>query len=565
VLAAACGPGHTSGSDDDRAVLTISPPTSELLILNGVPATEDFTATATYPDGTVTDVTADTHFTIDDTFGNFDHATLAIHAAGKTTAYGTWASHTVGAEVIARLQTIRVTPGVPANAPDLFGGPEDPSHAPTIVYPPDNVVMPRNLGDFEIHWTDASANDVWEVSLHTDFAEVKVYVPGGNGMPAAGPDPSWMAFLAAEWESAVGIEQSVTYQVRGVVSANPTTVGSATPRLVRLSNEEMLGGIYYWASVGSSSPEGIYRHDMSLPGQPAEQFMTKAQTGNRCIACHVLSRDGKNMAITWDGGNDPADMLDVATKAFQGNTQAWNFGTFTPDGTQFLSVHGGQLVVRNYADQSVMATMTSSGGWVTHPDLSPDGTKLVYVRPQVTNVDWSFGNGQIWIRSFDQATLSFGPETMLVGDANNNYYPSFSPDGQWVLFNRSDDNSGNGAYNDTNAQLWVVKADGTGAPVQLSAADTTVGLFNSWGRWAPFAQTLGANQDPMFWITVSSQRNFGVRLINQGRPQIWMTPFFPARAAAGIDPSEASFRLPFQNIDSNNHIAQWTEAVISTQ
>jgi len=154
---------------------------------------------------------------------------------------------------------------------------------------------------------------------------------------------------------------------------------------------------------------------------------------------------------------------------------------------------------------------------------------------------------------------------MLVADANNNYYPSFSPDGQWVLFNRSDDNSGNGAYNDTNAQLWVVKADGTQPPIQLGHADTTAGLYNSWGRWAPSSQTLGANQDPMFWITVSSQRNFGVRLVNQGRPQIWMTPFFPARAASGIDPSEASFRLPFQNIDSNNHIAQWTEQIIAPQ
>src|SRR5258706_3876912 len=106
----ACGPGHTMGSDDDRAVLVINPPTSELLITNNVPATEAFTATATYPDGTVKDVTADTHFSIDDTFGNFDHSTLAIHTAGKTTAYGTWASHTVGAEVIAPLRNVRVTP-----------------------------------------------------------------------------------------------------------------------------------------------------------------------------------------------------------------------------------------------------------------------------------------------------------------------------------------------------------------------------------------------------------------------------------------------------------------------
>jgi len=42
-----------------------------------------------------------------------------------------------------------------------------------------------------------------------------------------------------------------------------------------------------------------------------------------------------------------------------------------------------------------------------------------------------------------------------------------------------------------------------------------------------------------------------------------MTPFFPNRAARGADPSAPVFRLPFQNLDSSNHIAQWTERVVS--
>ena len=67
------------------------------------------------------------------------------------------------------------------------------------------------------------------------------------------------------------------------------------------------------------------------------------------------------------------------------------------------------------------------------------------------------------------------------------------------------------------------------------------------------------------WITVSSTRDFGVRLVNDHRPQIWMSPFFPERAAQQQDPSSKSFRLPFQNIDSNNPIAQWTEQVVAVQ
>ena len=41
-----------------------------------------------------------------------------------------------------------------------------------------------------------------------------------------------------------------------------------------------------------------------------------------------------------------------------------------------------------------------------------------------------------------------------------------------------------------------------------------------------------------------------------------MTPFFADRAAAGQDPSAAGFRLPFQDIVTNNHIAQWTQQIV---
>ena len=88
---------------------------------------------------------------------------------------------------------------------------------------------------------------------------------------------------------------------------------------------------------------------------------------------------------------------------------------------------------------------------------------------------------------------------------------------------------------------------------------------------------LGTTGEPLYWITLASKRDFGVRLRNTGlcqRPaqctpakssQIWMTPFLPARASAGQDPSAPAFRLPFQNLTSSNHIAQWTERVVVFQ
>lgn len=561
-VVSACGSSKGEPDEDEsKAVLTIDPPTAELLIQNGAEAHQDYTATLTFADGHERDVTADTVFLIDSGFGTFTQNKVAVGAAGKTQVYGTYVDKTSSAELLIRLRNVRVDPSLPPNTPDLFQGTEDAALAPAVVYPPVDVVMPRNVGDFETHWTDAHGHDVFEISLHTEFADVRVYLPGGNGMAAAGPTPSFASFTAAEWIAATNHETHVAYQVRGATAASPGTVGAAAPRFVTLTNEPMEGGLYYWASTSSQGAYGIFRHDMSKPGQDAEEYMTTNQTNGRCIACHVLSRDGSKLAVTYDGGNGAATLVDVGTKQVQGGSNAWNFATFSPDGNELITAERGTIRVRSYANQSVVVDMPSAG-YATHPDMSPDGKKLVYVRPGSPGQDWSFNGGSIIVRSYDSSTHTFGPETTLVTGGGDNFYPSWSPDGEWVLFNRSATNAN--AYNAGDARLWVVKSDGSQPPVELAVANEGANLTNSWGRWAPFAQTVGNNGEKLYWITVSSKRNFGTRLFGVGRPQLWMTPFFPNRAGNQADPSAAAFRLPFQNIVSNNHIAQWTERVIVT-
>ena len=566
---AACG-GTTGEEDASLATLTIEPATSEHLIVNGIPAHQKYTATLVFPDGHTRDVTSETSFLIDSTFGSFAANDLAIGSPGKTSVYGTWIDKTSSALVIARLESVRVDPSLPPNTPDLFTGPETTVNAPEVVYPPLDVVIPRNLGDFETHWTSTGDLDVFEVSLRTEFTNVRVYVPGGNGVVGAGPNPSWTAFEASEWIAAVGRESTLGYQVRGVATTNPGEVSAAPARLVRLSNETMEGGLYYWAAgAQQGGAYGIFRHDMAKPGQPAEEYMTTNQTSGRCVACHVLSRDGSRMAVTYDGGNGAATLIDVGTQATQPEVAAWNFGTFTPNGAQILTVRNGVITVRDSATQAEITTMPAAA-YSTHPDLSADGGKLVYVRPALTNSDWAFGGGTIWTRSYDPVTYTFGPETPLVTDGTNNFYPSWSPDGEWIVFNRSDDGSAGGAYDDVNATVWIVKADGTVPPFELTNGNLGLGLTNSWARWAPFASTTGTASEPLFWITVSSKRDFGTRFINTGLteaakfPQLWMHAFYPGRVGA-TDPSSPAFRLPFQNLGSRNHIAQWTERVIVVQ
>src|SRR5258706_11412128 len=126
VVFCACGPAH-HGDDDDTtgATLLLDPPTSELLILNGQPAKEAFTATLHYADGFERDVTDTTTFSIDSNFGIFAGAVVAVGTAGKTQVFGTFKDVAGNAELIARVKSVRVDPSLPPNTEGLFMGPED--------------------------------------------------------------------------------------------------------------------------------------------------------------------------------------------------------------------------------------------------------------------------------------------------------------------------------------------------------------------------------------------------------------------------------------------------------
>jgi WD40 repeat protein len=561
----ACGvPKRPPGGDDDDrpATLSISPATSDHLLLNNTPALQDFTATLTYDDGSTRDVTTDTTFTIGGGLGAFAANELTIVAPGEGEVYATSGDRNATATVTAHLRLVRVDPTLSPNTPDLFGGVESPDLAPVIRYPSDNVAMPRNLGDFEIHWTGGGL-DVFEASLKSTYADIRIYAPGGNGLAAAGANASWAQFTVPEWTAATATDATIQFAVRGVATASPGTVHAAAPRTIQLGNEPMGGGIYYWASTSTQGgPSGIFRHDMADAGLPAEEYMTTNQTSGRCVACHAVSRDGTRMTAAYDGGPQAlGTVVDVATKVAQPASIHWTFSALSPDGKQLLAIYGYQLVVRDSDTQAELATMPETP--VTHPELSPDGTRLAYVKPTTLNWDWMFGGGQIYTRTYDPVTHAFGPEQPLVTGGGNNYYPSWSPDGEWIVFNRSDDMTGSGAYDNASAEVWVVKADGSAPPVQLTAANQGLGLTNSWTRFAPFEQTMGANHERVFWLTVSSKRDFGTRLIGTGAPQLWMTAFFPDRTAP--DPGAPAFRLPFQSLSTHNHAAQWTEQIVVVQ
>jgi hypothetical protein len=561
--------------DAPPARLIVEPADLSVAILNDVAVAQAYTARITDDHGNEVDVTAETAFSLHDaTYGAFTGATLSVtgQGAGPTRVEATARGVTGDTGLVVFVKKTIVDPALPA-APDLFGlATEDAALAPKIVYPLDSILVPPNLGQFDVHWNNNLANtdNLFEVTMANQYVDVRLYTPG-----TANGTPYWTVFPPDTWYPIASSRQQLTLRVAGLDTTRPATKGTAAVQHVDVTNENTQGGIYYWTTSGGS----IIRYDVAKPNvAPAPYFPGNVPPPTvNCIGCHTLSRDGTKMAVTFDGGHGRGTIYNVADRTalipFDGTTQPalrWDFATFDAQASRVVTVEESQLYLRALEGAKLAGPLVpvTAGSLATHPEISPDNTRLVNVE-FTAGYDADASNGSLVIRSFDAANNSFGAPTTLVPSAVNaaNWYPSFSPDSQWIVFTRTNTNS----YNNPSAETWLIKADGTQAPIQLATAnltgdltsDLTGDLTNSWARWVPFGQTFGPNNEPMFYLTFSSKRAFGVRLPTVGRPQIWMTPVFPSRAAAGRDPSGNAFRVPFQDVATSNHIAQWTQAVIT--
>ncbi|MDB4959136.1 MAG: tolB protein precursor [Myxococcales bacterium] len=553
----ACGPTNRGGDNPPPVShLEVAPPDLSVTVINNAAVIQGYTATLVDPDGNRSDVTSTVQFTLANaSFGAWNGASLTVTGggAGPTRIVATDGTVTGDTGLTVYVKGSRNDGAVPPNADQLFAGAtETAGHAPTIAYPGDGILVPPNLGDFDVHWRDNSGNNLFEITLANQYVDLRIY--------KASAGTAFTTYSPVEWYSLASPRTQLALTVAGLNTASPTTKGTSGAQHVDVTNEIVQGGMYYWTTQPT---QGIYRYDMSTPSVPPSSFFMPGQQPTNCIGCHGLSKDGTKMALTLDSGDGRGTIFNVADYSvlvpYASNPQYWNFATFNPDASKLVTVYHGAMSLRTSAGGAILAPIPNSTGYLaTHPELSPDGAMLANVETTNDFYDFQVSDGSIVTRPFDSNANSFGAIKTIVANAPgaSNYYPSWSPDSQWILFTRTTGNS----YSDPSAQIWVVKADGTQPPVQLSLADSTGTLTSSWARWAPFQQSFGATNEPVFYLTFSTTRPFGVRAA--GGTQIWMSPFFPNRAAAGHDPSGPAFRMPFQVLTTANHIAQWTEAVV---
>ncbi len=587
-----CGPDSRGGGNhpdggSGGATLTsidVSPPSVSLTTTGGgAAATQQFTATGHYADGHTADVSTLVAWSVSDpgigsvTSGAFVGAAtrggVAKVIAGQGAVSGT-------ADLTIKYVASRVSTDdgstAPAGSAGLFAnGTDDPTLAPPLAYPLDGAQVPHNLGLLEVQWKKPSgAADLFEVSLSAPTLDFTVYTnaPNANGGRLSLKPDEWTSIADTVGSGAVAVK------VRGVVTASPGKVGSSATATLNIGAASVAGGIYYWSPSGAGTTGEIIRHSFGDTSGTATTFYAPMQSNGtaRCVGCHVITHDGKKMAVTYDGGNGAAAILGVPALGNVLPESAglkWNFASDSPDGNRMVATSQGTLKIydtsggaMNGMVQQVLAD-GSTGHYASHPDWSPDGSMIVYVDVGAPNgaSEWSFSKGSIVVVK-DMGMGVFGAPTKIVtSQGEDNYYPTFSPDNKWILFNRGQNN----AYNDATAEAYVVSADGTIGPIALGNANSTSpNQTNSWPRWNPFI--VHEPTGDLMYFTFSSTRNYGIEILqpnpptqqNPLQPQVWMAAFDPAKATMNVDPSSTAFWMPFQDVKSHNHIAQWTATFI---
>lgn len=449
--------------------------------------------------------------------------------------------------------------GAPTDAASRFGGTDDPSRAPSFVYPEAATILPPNLVGLEIHFLPGASNDLFEFSFVGPRGTLRMYTrcaaigtTGGCGLSLDTAAFSELARVAQP-------SGDVRITLRGTSSTAGGRYGTAT-RTLGIASTTVRGGLYYWAASSGS----ILRYEFGRAGARPELYVGGDPIN--CQGCHTMSRNGQRAAIgRFIPGPAITRIVDVPTRRMTSPEFGANFGTFSPDNTRLLSSDGARLaLVDGYTGAAVPGLAAGLAG--TMPDWSRNGRTVVFARPRgfVPPLFGSPGhNGPADLFTMSWSGGTFSTPTMLVAatGSENHFYPSFSPDDNWVLFNRGASSS----FNAIDAHLYAVRADRSMPPVRLAAADTATEVGNSWPKWVPFVHSYQG--EPLMWLTFSSRRDYGLRLQQQGREvamrtsQLWMAAFRPTHAASG-DPSAPAFWLPFQDLSTGNHIAQWSEVFV---
>lgn len=476
-----------------------------------------------------------------------------------------------------------VDENTPNDAGDLFDGAtphtagENAKREPAIIYPSHETMFPLNVSHIRHDYT-AGDNDVFELRFVGPKTTVSVFTSSLTWTPT---EEQW------DWIAESNRGASVELVVSGLDSSAPSDAWSSAPITLYFSDSAVEGAIYYW----STGTKGIMRATVGNP--IPEKFYTDpaAADAEQCAACHTLSRDGKRLAVGYNGERlrevsvperetivggetaaaepmmpDPGmmpGMMPKPPKGMMGEGMASAWTTFSPDGEMLLVAANGVLTL---IDSDTGATIGDNAGVVpipagtvaTHPDWAATGDRVAIALGSKGG-NKEIEAGSIAILSYDGG--AWGAAEVVIassGASDNNFFPVWSPDSKYLAYVHADGKSKDAVS--AELRLFDVATSKIISMTRLNQRvnneDGVLGSANSMPTWAP------STKQGTFWLAFSSIRAYSiVRPTDKDKDQIWIAAVDPSAK----DPSYAGFWAPFQSTEEGNHRAFWTHASEDTQ
>lgn len=263
--------------------------------------------------------------------------------------------------------------------------------------------------------------------------------------------------------------------------------------------------VYFWTVSGGEGQiiAGNLKDGSTIPFTPLNQESS-------CVGCHAVSPAGGRIAAILDSGVGPVAVKtlegdDIAIPSIAGSFLAWS-----PDGLLLaVAAEDGNIYIVDVEAGMVapLAGASDDNVFETMPAWSPDGTTIAFVRSE--DSDYGF---QVTAPSQIYVVPATGGEAVPVTGADEtgfNYYPAWSPDGQWLAFTYHQD--GEDSYADNEADIYLVPAGG-GERIFMSANSNASDSWPSWSRdsnWLAFNSNRNNGQFDVFVVPINADGSSG--------------------------------------------------------
>ena len=613
------------GSTAKAQSLSVSPSTTTLLVtdLSALPSTA-FTATAKFADGTTSRGNAS--WSIDRldiaSVGAGDGVVAASGMAfGSATVTAAAYGLTAQATITVGLKTSVLATTVSASDQASLAGAATSDPAVTaFAYPYDKTVFPLGVLPPELMWNGGSPGDVYLVHVTAANFDLSVFT---NADP-----PSRYALPTALWKAVTATAAGASVQVTLARLSGGTATASAHESWT-IANANLHGSIYYWSiadgeilrldvttgalepAFGSGSALTLGSPAPLVSTSPAQPPWEDALPGDRrCVACHAVSKDGATLGAVFSRSNSagPFGFVDVPSaqvKAIGDYTVNGAFEALTPDG-KYAVVNDNfmTLALADTSTGSIVPSLFDGQSNLCDPVFSPDGTKFAVATSCGLNDTLAYpvqyATSSLSLFDFAQRPnpLFANPRTLVVGGSPDGgspddagpdaatpnasgadaiAFPSFSPDSQWVFYQRGSNSRAKinfaTPYTHGVDDLYITEAQPGGRTMALDQANGA-GVLSADNLHLNYAPTVNPiSEGGYMWVVFTSPRDYGNRIGSTrvagstsypddatyaNNKQLWVTAV-DVNPQSG-DPSHPAFWLPGQSTDSINMFGYWSLA-----